>query len=65
MSTDPFVDKDLALTYQERQLIEILRTLIPFEEVRIVKDRGGRAEDFFVTRTRKVVITQKETVAQR
>lgn len=53
------------ISQQEQKILEILRTLIPFEEIRIVKDRGGRPDDFFVVRTQKVVITQEKAMAQR
>lgn len=45
------------LTPQERYVIDMLRELRPFEEIRITKDKAGKPSyDFFVTRTQKVVV---------
>lgn len=45
------------LTPQERYIIDVLRELRPFEEIKITKDKAGKASyDFFITRTQKVVI---------
>lgn len=54
----------LELSEQEKQIIEIVRTLAPFEEVRIVKDQSGRPDHFFVVRTQKVVISREKIVVR-
>lgn len=44
------------LTPNERDIIEIVRDLRPYEEVKIVKDASGRIDHYFIVRTQKVVM---------
>lgn len=43
----------------EKEIIEILRELKPFEIVEIRKDQIGRPDHYLVKRTQKVVIKKK------
>lgn len=49
------------MTKNEEKLLEIIRELKPFEEVRIVKDQLGRPDHYFITRQQKVVLKQLST----
>mgnify|MGYP001565893329 FL=1 len=40
----------------EQKILDILRELKPYEEIRIVKDQLGRPDYYIVTRTQKVVL---------
>jgi len=45
-----------ALSENEKQIIEILRELKPFEVVEIQKDQLGRLDYFLLKRTQKIVL---------
>lgn len=45
------------MTLNEQKILDILRDLKPFEEVRIVKDQLGRVDHYFVTRTQKIALS--------
>lgn len=45
------------LSETEKQIVEILRELKPFENVLITKDQQGRPEHYLITRTQKVIIS--------
>lgn len=44
------------LTPGEIKIIEELKTLKPFEEMRIVADATGKPDTFFVSRQSKVIV---------
>jgi len=46
----------MELSKNEKQIIEILRELKPYEVIEIVKDQLGRSDYFLVKRTQKVVL---------
>lgn len=48
------------ITPAERQIINELRTLKPFEEIRIVADKEGKPDTFYVARTSKVMLIGAE-----
>ena len=48
------------LTEAELDIIRILRQLVPYEEVKVVKDQLGREDHYIVTRTQKIVISNKK-----
>lgn len=43
----------------ELKLIVELRTLKPFEQLNIVADRNGKPGEYYVTATRKCLLTDK------
>lgn len=46
------------MTDQEKEILDILRELKPFEEVKVTKDQQGRPDYYIVTRTQKIVINR-------
>jgi hypothetical protein len=46
----------MELTENEQKIIEILRELKPYEEIKIQKDQLGRPDYYIITRTQKIVI---------
>ena len=44
------------LSSVELQIIDILRTLLPFEKMEIMADKQGRPEVFIITRSHKIVV---------
>lgn len=53
-------DKVIKISPNEAIIIDTLRTLKPFEEVRIVADKSGKAGYFLVIRSSKVILTDHE-----
>ncbi len=47
------------LTDNEKLLIEIIRTLKPFENIVINADKGGKINNFLVVRSQKVLLTDQ------
>ena len=47
------------LSENEKQIIEILRGLKPFEVIEIVKDQLGRPDYYLIKRTQKIVLSTK------
>jgi len=45
------------LTDNEKWIIEMLRTLKPFESVSLVADKSGKVNNFLVVRSTKVILT--------
>lgn len=45
------------LTDNEKWIIEMLRTLKPFESIQIVADKNGKVNNFLVIRSTKVLLT--------
>jgi len=45
----------------EEEILQIIRELRPFEEIRIVKDQLGRPDHYIVTRTQKTVLSKLST----
>lgn len=50
------------MSNSEKQIIEILRELKPFERIEIVKDSQGRPDHYFIVRTQKIVIHNNDSV---
>lgn len=46
----------MELSNSERDIIEILRELKPFEVVEITKDQMGKPDYFIVKRSQKIII---------
>ena len=51
------------LTDQEKDIFRIMRQLVPYEEIRIVKDKDGTLDSYFVVRTQKILISKIESRA--
>jgi len=49
------------ISQNEAYILETLRTLKPFEEIRITADKQGKVNNYFIIRSSKVVLTD-ETV---
>lgn len=47
----------------EQKLIELLRTLQPFERVEITADKMGKADTFLVHRSSKLIVSGYEIIA--
>jgi len=45
------------ISTNERLIIQILRTLKPFERVEIVADKEGKVNNYLITRSSKVMLT--------
>lgn len=45
------------LTDNEKWIIEMLRTLKPFEQIQIVADKNGKINNFIVIRSSKILLT--------
>jgi hypothetical protein len=45
------------LTKAEKEILDMIREERPFEEIRISKDKGGKANTYFVIRTQKVILS--------
>lgn len=50
------------ITSAEKQILEVIRSLKPFEEVKIVADKDGKVNSFYVARTSKVMIVASQTI---
>jgi len=53
------------ISQNEAVIISMLRTLKPFEEIRITADRGGKVNNFIVIRSSKVILGDDEPTAVR
>lgn len=47
----------MPLTDNEKSIIELLRTLLPFESITIGTDKAGKPNNFTVLRSRKAILT--------
>lgn len=47
----------MPLTDNEKSIIELLRTLNPFESITIGADKSGKINNFTVIRSRKAILT--------
>lgn len=45
------------LTDNEKTIIDILRSLQPFEEIIITADKAGKPNNFLIKRSRKAILT--------
>lgn len=45
------------LTDNEKILIDIIRSLLPFEEIIIIADKTGKPNNFLLKKSRKALIT--------
>lgn len=46
------------LSSSEMQILEIMRELRPFEVIKISKDKGGKANSYFIERSQKLFIEE-------
>lgn len=53
----------MELTPEELDIFRIMRQLVPYEEIRIIKSKDGKPDCYFVVRTQKVVISQEKSGA--
>lgn len=51
------MDKFINVSPGKQKLLEILDNLRPYEEVRIVADKDGKPDTFFVVRSSKVIVS--------
>lgn len=51
------MDKFINVSPGKQKLLEILDNLHPYEEVRIVADKDGKPDTFFVVRSSKVIVS--------
>ena len=49
----------MELSENEKQILEIIRELRPFEVIEIVKDQLGRPNHYLIKRTQKIVLSTK------
>lgn len=57
------MDEFAKISPGERNLLEIVKSLKPFERVEIIADKDGKADTFFVHRQSKVIINGFAIVA--
>lgn len=50
------------LTQNEKYIIESLRSLKPFEEIKITADKQGKINNFLVLRTKKILLTDDKPI---
>lgn len=50
------------ISENEMRIIETLRTLKPFEEIKITADKQGKVNNYFVLRSTKVILTDNEPI---
>jgi len=56
-------DKEqLHISQNELYILEIIRSLEPFERFEVVADKQGKLNNYLVIRSSKVVLTDKEPV---
>ena len=53
------------ISVNEMIIIEVLRTLKPFEQLIITADKQGKADNYLLVRSSKVILTDKETLHTR
>ena len=53
------------ISVNEMIIIEVLRTLKPFEQLIITADKQGKADNYLLVRSSKVLLTDKETLHTR
>lgn len=47
----------IPLTDNEQYILEVLRSLRPFEEIKITADKMGKVNNFIIIRTQKGMLT--------
>lgn len=47
------------LTDNEKTIVDILRSLQPFEEITVVADKAGKPNNFLIKRSRKAILTDQ------
>ena len=57
------MDEFAQITPGERKLLEIIKSLKPFERVEVTADKDGKVDTFFVHRQSKVIISGFAIVA--
>ena len=53
------------ISENEAYILEALRGLKPFEEVRITADKQGKVNNFLIVYSRKVLLTDSEVLPMR
>ena len=56
------LNKPNVITENEAYIIEALRSLAPFEEMRITADKQGKVNNYLIIRSAKVVLTDSDIV---
>lgn len=51
------MDNFVKVSPGKQKLLEILDKLQPYEEVRVIADKDGKPDTYFVVRTSKVIIS--------
>ena len=52
----------MTISENEKYILEALRSLKPFEELRITADKQGKVNNYLVLRSSKVMLTDKEVL---
>lgn len=53
----------MELSDQEKDIFRIIQQLVPYEEIRISKDKLGKPNCYLVVRTQKIVLSQEKSEA--
>jgi len=48
----------MTISPQEEYIIKLLRSLSPYEEVRIVADKEGKPNRFLIIRSQKIMVSE-------
>jgi len=48
----------MELTSNEKEIINILRELKPFERVEVIKDQMGKLDHYLIHRSQKIILTK-------
>lgn len=51
------------LSEQEKDILRIIRQLVPYEEIRVIKDQMGREDHYIVVRTQKIILSKEVSKA--
>lgn len=52
-------NRDWNITPNEQEVINVIRSLEPYERVEIMADNSGRLDYYIVVRTKKMILTAK------
>jgi len=52
--------KPYSISENEKYILEILRSLAPFERFEVVADKGGKVNNYMIIRSTKTLLTDKE-----
>lgn len=54
----------MQLSPNELKIIEILRSLNPYEKIEVIKDKDGKMDSYLVHRSQKIVLTVEKIRAK-